>query len=58
MFSSKVDPPDDVLLTVRCCHDNGEYAADVMLFTLVIRGALQLAGLHVQGSQGPHIWEK
>jgi hypothetical protein len=40
MFSSRVDPPDDVLLTVRCCHANGKNAADVMLFTLVITGAL------------------
>jgi hypothetical protein len=45
MFSSRVDPPDDVILTVRCCHANGKNAADVMLFTLVITGALQLAGL-------------
>jgi hypothetical protein len=35
-----VDPPNYVLLTVRCCHANGEDAADVMLFTLVIMGGI------------------
>jgi hypothetical protein len=40
IFSSRVDPPHDVLLTVRCCHANGEDAADVMVFTLVITGGI------------------
>jgi len=43
MFSSRLDPPDDVLLTVRCCHANAEDAADVMLFTLVIRGGITVS---------------
>ncbi len=43
MFSSRLDPPDDVLLTVRCCHANGEDAADVMLFTLMITGGITVS---------------
>jgi hypothetical protein len=48
-----VDPLDDVLLTIRCCHANGEDVADVMFCKLMITGGIIVGRLACAGIGRP-----